>query len=203
MGGAKPEWVSQRGATAHLAAWQEGRYKVDKRTITNWIVAGKIKARADKKVNLREVEAYSVASESDRRPSAPPTRSPVPASPPDLDRPAPTSSAELERWARARKIDAERRIKEADAAEREGSLVPIAEVRADATAIVAELRSKLQVLGSRLAGLVAGRTVPEAQAVIDDAVNEVLAVLHEVRYADTAPAVADLEPCPVCGRAGE
>jgi hypothetical protein len=134
------------------------------------------------------------AGDAAAAPSASPAVPSRPASDHDL------SVRQRKELAATRKMEAEAAIKQLDHRKREGELVEVDDVRADAAAFAAEMRSALQVLGARVAPLVVGLSVAEAQAVIDDGVNEALTAIHSSDYADDEPAVAAGQPCPVCGR---
>lgn len=81
--------------------------------------------------------------------------------------------------ARARKIAAEARLAELTLAEREGELVPVAEVTKVEAAFLAELRARIIATPGRWAPRLVGlRTTAAAQGRAEEIVDELLEVLQ-------------------------
>jgi excisionase family DNA binding protein len=84
--------------------------------------------------------------------------------------------------ARARKESAKARLAELDLAEREGSLIPIDEVKADAVTVLGSLRAVLLALPGRVALRCEGKSAAEIEEVLSDHVNGMLAEWHQGRF---------------------
>lgn len=117
------------------------------------------------------------------------------------DEPAPTGTSSItdlavnSKQAQLRERKAKIALLELDLAKKRGEVVPLDEIRADAAATCAGIRTRLLSLGPRVAlaleALCArpttGPRAPAIQAVIDDEINVILTGLHSSRFVDAAP----------------
>lgn len=78
------------------------------------------------------------------------------------------------------------KLRELEFKEKQGDLLKIAEVEADAAATAAEFMDKLRSLPPRIAGLCEGRPAREIEGIIDAALNDALAALQKSRFARSA-----------------
>lgn len=84
--------------------------------------------------------------------------------------------------ARARKEAARARLAELDLAEREATMIPVDEVRADAHAVMGSVRASLLALPGQVSLRCEGKNAAEIEAVIGEAVNGLLAEWHAGRF---------------------
>jgi len=92
---------------------------------------------------------------------------------------------DAQRYAKARADREEIKARQAalGLAEQEGNLIPVDEVRADAVAVLASVRASLLGLPGQVALRCEGKSAPEIEGVLGDAVNELLAEWHQGRFA--------------------
>jgi hypothetical protein len=87
--------------------------------------------------------------------------------------------------ARARREAATAALKELELQQRRGELIPVSEVRADAAACAANIRDRFFNMPPRIAPLLVGRTAAEMEAMLTDAINEIITAFHDSAYIDS------------------
>ena len=95
---------------------------------------------------------------------------------------SPASVALLLNKAKADKERSLAELKKLELEKERGLLIPLADVRADAEAVAAQLRTQLFALAPRLAPRLEGLKAGEIEAMITDEINNVLKALHESAY---------------------
>lgn len=144
-----------------LIPWVEGK--------AIWDTDRALAARAELQ---QEATARVVGAEPPTAPSGPHDSAPS----------ALLADAESAALARGRKELARAKLLELELAERQGQLIPAEEVRADAQAVLGGIRAGLLALPSRVGLLCEGRTAAEVEAVVADAVNQLLSEWHRGRW---------------------
>jgi len=171
------------------------RVGVSQQRVSQLVADGKLPtvpaARNRRKIPWAEGKATwdaerGITPAADPQPGADPL---APPAQPKPDAEAPYRATVAERFAKARADDKahQAEIRRLHMEELKGTLVRLADVKAEARELGTRIRVAIQAIPARVAPMLEGRTVHEIEAILDTATTEALQALSEGKFASPQP----------------